>query len=311
MDIVKPKALLPGATIGIVCPSYWLDESDLATGINYLEQHGYKIKLGDSVKSYASIIAGSPELRAADINNMFADPDVDAILCARGGYGSNRVAPLLDYDLIANHAKVFIGFSDITGLLNAITERTGLVTFHGPMLINFARQSNDFTMTHMQQLLQGDLPISISGPSGCLAQSLRSGMASGKLCGGNLCLVVERLGTRFEIDTRDKILLLEDLDEKIYAIDRMMNHLKNSGSLEHIKGLIVGEMCKISDTEIPFGQSIEEVMISNCQEYDFPIISNFPAGHGEYIATLPIGQTVTVKADEHSASVEIHEAVVA
>lgn len=310
---IKPKALREGATIGVVCPSYWLDEATLEKGVQFLEQQGYAIKLGKSVITYPTIVAGDPEIRADDINAMFADPEVDAIICARGGYGGNRVLPLLDYDLIQSSQKIFMGFSDVTGLLNSITTNTGLITFHGPMIASFGRHPNDFTFTHMQQILSGQSPQEISAPTddnNSQVKPLKLGQATGELCGGNLCLMVERLGTDNQIDTSEKILLLEDVGEKIYALDRMLLHMKNCGSLDNLKGIIVGEMCEISDTDVPFGQTVDEIILAVCAEYDYPIISNFPAGHGEYIATLPIGHEVTLVSEPESASVQFDEPAV-
>ncbi len=310
LDRIRPKALHPGATIGVVSPSYWLDNELLNTAISYLESHGYQLILGESVRSRMDIFAGSPDLRARDIMSMFANPDIDAIICARGGYGANRVLPLLDFETIRKNPKIFMGFSDVTAILNSLATEAGLVCFHGPMIGSFGKKQLTYNLTQMQQVLGGEINAHVPDLPECQARILRAGEASGILVGGNLSLINERLGTPTQIDCANKILLIEEVGEKLYAFDRMMMHLKNSGSLRQLKGLIIGEMTEMSDTDVPFGKSTDEIILDICEDIQAPIISNFPAGHGDYIATLPIGHDVTIIAKEQECQILIPQQAV-
>jgi len=206
--------------------------------------------------------------------------------------------PLLDYDIIRQNPKIFVGYSDITGLLTSLAQNSGLVGFHGPMLSTFWSKTVQYNLDTLHEVLSGQENIRIDPPDACRARVLRPGTASGPCLGGNLCLVVERLGTPGQMDTRGAILVLEDIDEKLYAFERMLLHLKNSGSLEHINGLVIGELLEMGDSKIPFGKSTDEIVLDVCGELDIPIISNFPCGHGDYQATLPISHVVEIHAEE-------------
>ena len=274
------------------------------------EAQGYELVPGKSTQLKQNRFAGSPGERAADIMAMFEDPTIDAIVCARGGYGSNRILPLLDYDLIRKNPKIFVGYSDITGILSSISQKSGLVTFHGPMLSTYIENTIPYNMETFQRILSGNDDIRIESTPDCVARALRPGRAKGALWGGNLSLINERLGTPLQVDTRGAILLLEDLDEKLYAFDRMMWHLKNSGSLDHINGLVVGEMTEMGDTKVPFGKDIDDIVLEICGDLDFPIISNFPCGHGDYQATLPISHEVEIVARKNDSYILISESPV-
>ena len=242
---------------------------------------------------------------------MFRDTSIDAILCARGGYGGNRVWPLLDYEAIRANPKIFVGFSDTTGTLTSIAQRAGLVCFHGPMLSTYGKHTIDYNLEIFQRILSGQSDVEIRSPHACRARTLRPGKALGPLWGGNLTLVNTRLGTREQIDTTGAILLLEDVGEDLYKFDRMMLHLRNSGSLEHISGLIIGEMLDMSDTEVPFGKNVDEIVMDVCGDLDIPIISNFPCGHGDYQATLPISHDVELHALDDDPFMRIPDSPVA
>jgi len=295
---VKPKRLAAGAKVGIVNPSYWLESDRMRRAVGVFEDLGYKVILGRSTTLRENQCAGSAAERAADIMAMFKDPTIDAIICARGGYGGNRVLPLLDYDIIRKSPKIFIGYSDITGYLSSFAQKSGLITFHGPMLTTYGTKTIQYNLDTFHQVLSGQDDIRIKSTTACKARTLKPGMASGRLWGGNLTLVIERLGTKDQIDTSGSILFLEDIDEKLYAFDRMMLHLKSSGSLDHIKGLVIGEMLEMGDSKTPFGKTIDEIVLDVCGDLDIPIISNFPCGHGDYQATLPISHNVEIHADD-------------
>jgi len=308
--MIKPSALKPNATIGIVSPSSWLNEPDLKTAVSVFENKGYKLVLGESVFLKEFTYAGTPQERADDINSMFANPDIDAIICARGGYGANRVLPLLDYDLIQENPKIFMGYSDITAFLISITQKTGLVTFHGPMLTTFKKGMVNYNFDLMNNILVGSESVTIQSPSELSACILKSGKAIGPLWGGNMCLLINRLGTPDQLDTDGGILFIEDIDEYLYAFDRMLIQMKKAGMFENIKGLIIGELIDMKDYDDPFGKSTDEIIMDVCGDLDFPIISNFPCGHGIYQATLPISIPVQLNANSNSPSLTLLESPV-
>ncbi len=279
--------------------------------VRVFEDLGYELLLGKSTGLKEDKCAGSAAERAADIMAMFKDPTIDAIICARGGYGGNRVLPLLDYDVIRANPKIFIGYSDITGFLTSFAQKSGLITFHGPMLTTYGKETIQYNLDTFQQVLSGQHDLRIDSTQKCTARSLKPGLASGPLWGGNLTLVIERLGTSDQIDTRGSILFIEEIDEKLYAFERMLLHLKNSGSLVHINGLLVGEMVEMGDTEVPFGKNSDEIILDVCSDLDIPIISNFPCGHGDYQATLPVSHHVEIHADEDNPHILIPESPVA
>jgi muramoyltetrapeptide carboxypeptidase len=307
----RPKRLTAGARIGVVNPAYWLEPERLQRGIGVFEDLGYEMVLGKSTGLRDHRCAGSPEERAADIMAMFTDPSIDAIICARGGYGGNRVLPLLDYDVIRDNPKIFLGYSDVTGFLASMAQQSGLVTFHGPMLTTFGEQTIQYNLDTLQQVLSGQNEVRIQSAEACRARILKPGIARGPAWGGNLVLVISRLGTNDQIDTCGAILFLEEIDEEMYAFDRMMLHLKNSGSLDHINGLVIGEMLEMGDSKVPFGKNIDEIVLGVCEDLDIPIISNFPCGHGDYQATLPVSHEIELNALEEDPFILIPESPVA
>ena len=309
-SMIKPTALKPNATIGILSPSSWMNESDLKLAIAVFEEKGYHLVLGESVFLKDHTFAGTPKQRANDINNMFANPDIDAIICARGGYGANRVLPLLDYNLIKANPKIFMGYSDITAFLTSITQKTGLITFHGPMLSTFKKKMVNYNFDLMENILAGSESITIQSPPGLPACILKPGKAKGLLWGGNMCLLVNRLGTPDQLNTAGEILFIEDIDEYLYAFDRMLIHMKKAGMFENIKGLIIGELVEMKDYDDPFGKSTDEIVMDVCGDLDIPIISNFPCGHGIYQATLPISIPVQLDAKSDSPSLSFLESPV-
>lgn len=307
---IKPRKLEAGATIGIVSPAYWLEEERLQRALSVFEKLGYDVVLGRSTALRENKCAGSPLERAGDIMSMFENRSIDAIICARGGYGGNRVLPLLDYEIIRANPKIFIGYSDITGLLTSIAQRSGLITFHGQMLTTYGKQTIQYNLDVFHRVLSGQDQIRIESPPARQARCLKPGLASGPLWGGNLTLVNERLGTPDQIDTAGSILFLEDIDEKLYAFERMMLHLRHSGSLDGIEGLVIGEMLEIGDSDPPFGKTTDEIVLDVCSGLDIPIISNFPCGHGDFQAALPISHEVEIHADEFNPHILIPESPV-
>jgi len=297
--MLKPKSLKRGHRIGVVSPSYWLEKKGLGNAVTVFQKKGYEVQLGDSVYLKDGPFAGTPQQRANDINQMFSDPNIDAIFCARGGYGANRVLPLLDYDLIQSKPKIFMGYSDITAFLTSITQKTGLVTFHGPMLSTFKNKLVPYNLDTLVNVLSGKEDIRIVEPNELKPTILKSGKAIGPLWGGNMCLLVNRLGTKNQLNTDGVILFIEDVDENLYAFDRMLFHMKESGMFENIRGLIVGELTEMKDQTIPFGKTTDEIILDVCGDLNIPIVTNFPCGHGNYQATFPISLPVELRADNN------------
>ena len=258
----------------------------------------FHLTFGKSIKAKEGPFAGPPELRAEDLNNMFSDPDIDAIFCARGGYGANRVLPLLNYDMIKENPKIFIGYSDITACLTSITQKTEIITFHGPMLVSYKHGFIDYNFDQMMKALTSTENNVISPPEEFDPHILKEGTAKGPLWGGNLSLVMNRLGTDGQINTTGCILFLEDLDEYLYSFERMLVHLQTAGVFNNINGLIIGELIDMKDQEISFGKSTDDIIMEICGTLDIPIVTNFPCGHGKYQATLPISLPVELCADE-------------
>ena len=295
---IRPQRLEKGARIGVVSPAYWLEQARMQRAVGVFEDLGYEVVLGESSGLKDNQCAGSPSQRAAEIMAMFREPAIDAILCARGGYGGNRVLPLLDYDMIRENPKIFVGYSDITGFLMSFAQKSRLITFHGPMLTTYGDKATTYNLETFHRVLSGQRDIRVSSTQACQARTLRPGKASGPLWGGNLTLLIERLGTNDQLDTRGSILFLEEIDEKLYAYDRMLLHLKRSGSLDQINGLVIGELLKMGDNKVPFGKTSDEIVLDVCGDLEIPIISHFPCGHGDYQATLPISHEVELHADK-------------
>lgn len=308
--MIKPPKLTPDANIGIICPSYWIKEEILEKTVKVFEERGYKLHLGATTRLQDNPFAGTPSERSKDIMDMFSNPDIDAIICARGGYGANRVIPLLDYEIIRNHPKIFMGYSDITAYLISITQNTGLVTFHGPMLVTFKDEVLDYNFQYLESCLGGDEPVIISPPDDFPVRVLKSGEAEGPLWGGNLCLLLNRLGTPDALNCNGTILFIEDMGEKFYRFDRMMVHMRMAGMFDNIKGLIIGEMVDMEDGDTPFGKSTDEIVMDVCGDLDIAIISNFPCGHGRYQATLPISVPVRLEAYNERTTLTILESPV-
>ena len=308
--MVKPKKLNPKSTIGIISPAYWLDNKSLNETIKYYKNLDYNIIVGKSNHLRKGPFAGTPQERADDIHRMFIDQKVDAIICARGGYGANKVLSLLDYKLIKNNPKIFIGYSDITAYLLSITQKTNLITFHGPMLSSNKSRFIKYNYDRMIEILTQKKSLKISHPINHTVRTLKKGKAVGLLWGGNITLIMNRLGTIDSLNTKGVILFLEDVDEYLYSFERMLVHLREAGLFKNIKGLIIGELQNIKDQDIPFDKNADEIVMDICGDLNIPIISNYPCGHGTYQCTFPISIPVELNANQKIPSITILESAV-
>jgi muramoyltetrapeptide carboxypeptidase len=225
---------------------------------------------------------------------MFTDPQVSAIVCAKGGYGAPRIVDALDYGLIRRHPKRFVGYSDITALLLGIARHAGLETYHGPMLGDVADGLAPDSAAHLLAALTGTPAPDAAAALLDQAVALRPGRAAGRLIGGNLSLLVNMIGTPTDFDTAGAILFLEDVDEPLYHIDRMLVHLRRAGKFAGIAGLMIGEMTKLRDGSVPFGATVEDMALAAIGDAAIPVVANFPCGHSPRQMTLPIGAPATL-----------------
>lgn len=283
----KPPALRLGDKVGIVAPASNLKREMLEAGCDGLRRAGYDPFYFDSILDRDLYFAGSAERRARELEEMFVRDDVRAIVCARGGYGSNYLLSELDLEKIAAHPKSFVGYSDLTILLTWFADSANLVTFHGPMVAKDFAIDNGFDVASWQQALSGAANWDIGPGSG--ATPLVIGEAEGTLYGGCLSILVAALGTPYDIQTSDTILFLEDIAAKPYQIDRMLRQLKLAGKLKEVRGIIFGEMleCRQSPTQ---DYTLEEVLIRVVGDLGIPVAYGLRSGHVSHAnITLPIG----------------------
>lgn len=278
MKIITPPTLKKGDTVGIISPARKITKEELDASVKMLENWGLKVRLGKNLFGEYHQFSGSDAERAADFQQMINDDEVKAIVCARGGYGSVRLLDRIDFSPLLKNPKWVVGYSDITVFHSVLASKYGLETIHGIMPINFPEdgQANDSTES-LRSILFGQSPNYRAD-----AHPLnRNGVATGQIIGGNLSILYSLSGTDVDICTKGKILVLEDLDEYLYHVDRMMMNLKRSGKLEGLAGLIVGGMTEMNDNTVPYGKTAEEIIREAVEEYDYPVCFGFPVGHQE------------------------------
>lgn len=302
--VIKPKRLEEGDTVGMVLPaSNTMQADSIAFAREQLQALGFRVKIGRHVYDRHGYFAGTDRDRASDVNRMFADPDVDGIFCYTGGWGTPRILPLLDYDLIARNPKVLIGFSDITALLNAIYQRTGLITFHGPVA---SSMFTPYSIENFRNVVMDDDAPGLLEPPEKRANELvdrtnrilhlSPGKATGRIVGGNLTLIAALMGTPFEIETAGNILVLEDVDEEVYRIDRMLTQLALAGKFHRAAGVVFGRCTDCGDRNSGF--SLEDILRDRFGPMSVPAISGLSFGHIENKLTLPIGGMAALDADD-------------
>lgn len=290
---MKAKRLEAGDTIGMVAPAGPADRSKVERAIEHLIEMGYKVKAGKSVYSRRGYLAGEDELRAYDINNMFADDEVNAVFCLRGGYGSQRILDMVDYRTIRDNPKIFMGYSDITALLNAIYQKCELITFHGPMGGDFAGGLEKHTKRAMKSALESIDPIG-EVPNPEMPEVVSEGKGKGALVGGNLSIVAASLGTPYEINTKGRILLLEDVFEEPYSIDRMLTQLRLAGKFRDAAGIVLGDWGSSEPEEQGKSLSLEEVFEDVFKDMGKPVLKGLKIGHCKPNITVPIGAEVSL-----------------
>jgi len=293
--MIQPPYLKRGDRIAIVSPARAVSFEDLHQAMRIFQKWGLEVILGSYVFNRENQFAGTDDQRLKDFQTMLDDASVRAVICARGGYGSVRIIDRLDFTGFLRHPKWIVGYSDITVLHSHIHRHFGVETMHATMPLNMTETR--FSMISVETLrkaLFGE-EIVYSKPSGPLD---RSGTGQGFLTGGNLSMLYSLMGSHSQIDTKGKILFLEDLDEYLYHIDRMMTNLKRGGLLNGLKGLIVGSMSDMKDNAIPFGKTAQQIIAGTVKEYKYPVCFDFPSGHGPENVALILGRRVKLIVDD-------------
>lgn len=283
MSLIQPSYLKKGDKIGIVACARKISREEMAPAIEILKSWGLEVVFGKNVFNAYNQFSGTDGERAEDLQTMLDDASVKAIISARGGYGTMRIIDKIDFEKFKRSPKWLVGYSDIT-VLHSHIHTLGIETVHATMPINFHKDAE--ALETLRKALFGEkIDYEIT------AHSLnRKGIAEGEFIGGNLSLLYALTGSVSDIDTTGKILFIEDLDEYLYHIDRMMLNLKRAGKLSGLVGLVVGGMTDMKDNAIPFGKTAEEIILDAVKEYNYPVCFNFPAGHVDKNLALYLGK---------------------
>ncbi len=274
--MIIPPYLKAGDTIALAAPARKISQEELIPAIALLQREGYSVHYDERLFAEDHQFAGTDAVRTAYLQDLLNDPDIHAIWCVRGGYGSVRLLDKLDFRPLIKNPKWICGYSDITAFHAHLHSRCNMASLHCTMPINITEKTLETpAVTTLLNALQGK-PLYYDLPSHPLN---RPGNFSGPIVGGNLSVLYSLAGSNSALSTKGKILFIEDLDEYLYHIDRMMQNLKRAGMLKHIAGLLVGHLSDMHDNAIPFGHTAEEIVAACCAEYDFPMRFNFPAGH--------------------------------
>lgn len=310
--MLKGKKLQTGDTIGLIGPSGAVrTEGAVERAVEYAKGLGFQVKLGESAHARYGYLSGKDEVRARDVNAMFADPQVDAIVCTRGGYGTMRILDMLDYDVIRANPKIFVGFSDITAMHIAFLEKAGLATFHGPMATGWNDEFPDgFTQKAFYDAVMKAEPLgALNNAQGYHERkTVNAGSAEGLLVGGNLSLIAGTIGTPYELDTKGRILFIEEIGERTYCVDRMLTQLRLAGKFNDCAGIVFGDFndCPVEYPE--FGLTLEEVIRDIAAPCAKPIFTGLQAGHVSPKLTLPFG--VRCRMDADACTLTVLEAAV-
>lgn len=301
---LKPRALRPGDKIGILAPASSFNREAFERGCNRLREMGYEPVFSPEIFARDLYFAGSAERRLTELKSLLVRDDIASLICVRGGYGANYLLDKLDFNLFAQRPKIFLGCSDVTSLLTAITDRTGLVTFHGPMIAKDIADGS-FDSSSWNNALQGAQSWEIAATG---VEVLRPGQAQGTLYGGCLSMLAASLGTPFEIETEGTILFIEDIGEKPFRIDRMLMQLHLAGKLKRVRGFVFGEML---DCRPPAGETytLQQVILRVLRDYEVPVIYGLKSGHvSSNNITLPLAVKAELTASSEGVALKILEA---
>ncbi|MCF4996198.1 LD-carboxypeptidase [Pseudomonas syringae] len=297
----RPVPALPSeGLIGVIAPA-GPAALDTDKAVQWMRARGHELRVFPGVYEKEGYLAGSDEVRLNDLHAAFADPQVDAIICLRGGYGTPRLLDQIDFDLLNRHAKPFIGYSDITALHLAISRYAGFVTFHGPLLnADLLGDKEPPTVTSFFAMLRGQLKAGsvISHPAAHPLTTVEPGIAHGRLLGGNLAMISAVMGTRFEIDAEGVILFIEDINEPLYRIDRFLTQLRLAGVLHKLRGVLVGDVAGVD------GEALNRLLKQTFAPLRVPVLSGWRSGHCDPNLTLPMGALVRLDSGKKELMLE-------
>ncbi len=319
MNPIKPRALKRGDAIGVVAPAGPVNRERMVRALGRVRERGFRTKTYGDIYRSRGYLAGDDAIRAEELMAAFADPETAAVWCARGGYGVVRMLDRIDFDVIRRNPKVFIGFSDITLLHIAITQRTGLITFHAPNLQDGFGKPDDMPAANEAALWravradgeQEGRPLnrergyafSFDGADQGELQTITAGAATGRLIGGNLAVLCGVIGTPFEIETAGRILFLEDISERVYRIDRYLSQLSLAGKLANVAGILLGDFSYDEGDQADDQADILAVLREYLSGLGVPVLAGFPAGHDRFNLALPMGALVKLDADQRRVTV--------
>ncbi|MBZ5202089.1 LD-carboxypeptidase [Planomicrobium chinense] len=298
-----PRRLKKGDTVGIISPSSPPNLENLKKALPFLESLGLNIKMGKSVEAKNGHLAGTDDDRLTDLHAMFEDPEIAGIICAGGGYGAARYTDRIDFQMIKENPKVFWGYSDITFLHTAIGEYAELVTFHGPMLASdVGKETFHERSARMFGQLFGPFELYYSEEISPLT-ALAGGVAQGELVGGNLSLIRSGIGTKFELDVKGKILLIEDIDEEPYQVDELLNHLKMARKFDEVAGIVIGDFKNAEPKNKERSLTLDEVLDDYFKDLKVPVVKGFKIGHCEPHFSVPLGVQARLDADDKTLTI--------
>ncbi len=296
LERIKPPRLKPGDTLGLAAPGSYIDGRQLKDSIRNLNELGFNVVYNNSILSRDGYFSGTDRQRASEVDQMFNRNDVKGIVCVRGGYGCTRILPLLNYNLIRTNPKVLIGYSDVTSLLFGIYKETGLICFHGPVGTS---TYNDFTVDYFRKtLIDPEEKLVLSNPvpespdEEFKPYTICEGTAEGELIGGNLSVVVSLIGTSYDVDTKDKIIFLEEMEEDPYRIDRMLTQMRMAGKFDGAAGVALGVFrdCKPSaDSSFDSSFTLKEVLTNRLEDLNIPVVYGMSFGHVKNKFVIPVG----------------------
>ena len=294
--MIIPNKIKIGDKIGIIATARKISLEELNPAIEILQSWGLEVVLGNFLFEEDNQFAGTVEQRTIDLQNMIDDDAIKAILCARGGYGTVQIIDKINFSKLVKNPKWIIGFSDIT-VLHSHLNQLGVATLHATMPINFSKNTPK-SLESLKNSLFGKAN-SIESP---VHKFNRLGKVNAEIIGGNLSILYSLLGSNSDINTDGKILFMEDLDEYLYHIDRMMINMKRNGKFNNLKGMIIGGMSKMNDNDLPFGKTAEEIILDHLKDYNFPICFGFPSGHLDDNRSIRLGVSSVLDINENGVS---------
>lgn len=294
--MIQPPFLSKGDKIAIIAPARSITFEEVLPSMKLFQKWGLEVVLGTYIFSKENQFAGSDDQRRADLQQMLDDPSIRAIVCARGGYGTVRIIDQLDFSGFCKNPKWIAGYSDITVLHAHVNKQLGIESVHSVMPVNIKETDpeND-SAGSLKKVLFGE-KLSYSKP---ITFAINNGLSEGILTGGNLSIICSLMGTTSELDTDGKILFIEDVDEYLYHVDRMMMNLKRSGKLGKLNGLIVGGMDRMKDNDIPFGKTAREIIAEAVEKFGYPVCFDFPSGHGDVNLALVLGRKIRLRIEKN------------